>query len=159
MLRCSSLITAGCFQKLENGNKAAEETSMTDADALIQRIRANAALVVSVAAKEVGTSIGYDQVGVEWLNGYIQRQHEQGDPGERNGLVQTLGSYLGECIVHSLGGEWASANGTWAIRFDAGNAAFPFAKVRKHLDRGADDSVLGFYKSVAVLFRTTEEKL
>jgi hypothetical protein len=131
---------------------------MTDADALIHRIRANAELVISAAAKDLGTSIGYDQAGVEWLNGYIQRRHEQGNPRNRDGLVQRLGSYLDECIVHSLGGEWAQVDGTWAIRFDTGSAALPFAKVRKQLDRGAEESVLSSYRTIAVLFRNTDAK-
>ena len=57
----------------------AEEMPMAD------RIRANAELVVSVAGDELKQEIGYDETGVRWLDGYIQRQHEQGDPNNRDG--------------------------------------------------------------------------
>ena len=139
----------------ENDGAGNSEDSYMDADsAVLARIRANAELVVTVAHNELGKDITYDQAGVEWLDGYIQRQHEQGDPTLRPKLVQTLGSFLGECIVRSLGGHWDRDGGTWAIRFDKRNAAFPFAKVQKHLDNGGGDSVLGFYQSIRVIFKT-----
>lgn len=120
---------------------------------MVDRIRANAELVVSVAARELGESVGYDEAGVRWLDGYIQRQHEQGDPTIRDGLVSTLGSFLGECIVRSFGGAWAEIDGSWCVRFDDGNAAFPFGKVDKHLEHGAEDSVLSFFTVIPVVFR------
>jgi hypothetical protein len=120
---------------------------------VLAHIRANAELVVTVARKELGKDITYDQAGVEWLDGYIMRQHEQGDPAKLAKLAQILGSFLGECIVRSHGGHWARDEGTWAIRFDERNAAFPFAKVQKHLNNGGGDSVLSFYKSIRVIFK------
>jgi hypothetical protein len=74
---------------------------------MVERIQANAELVVNVARNQLGEEVGYDEAGVRWLDGYIQRQHEQGDPADRPGLVSTLGSYLGECIIRSFGGKWA----------------------------------------------------
>lgn len=120
---------------------------------MVERIRANAELVASVAAKQLGKGVGYDEAGVRWLDGYIQRQHEQGDRANQDGLVNTLGSFLGECIVRTFGGEWAEVDGSWCVRFDDRNAAYPFAKVAKHLEHGAEDSVLSFFTAIPVLFR------
>lgn len=120
---------------------------------IVDRIRANAELVVSVAAKQLGEAVGYDEAGVRWLDGYIQRQHEQGDPANRDGLVSTLGSFLGECIVQSFGGTWTEINGAWCVQFDDCNAAYPFAKVDKQLEHGAEDSVLSFFTLIPVMFR------
>jgi len=126
---------------------------MPDDLSMLDRIRANAELVVSVARKQLAEEIGYDEAGVRWLDGYIQRQHEQGNPANRDGLVSTLGSYLGECIVRSFGGQWADVDGSWCVRFDDRNAAHPFAKVAKQLEHGANDSVLSFFTAIPVLFR------
>lgn len=126
---------------------------MADELQMVDRIRANAELVVTVAAKQLGEAVGYDEAGVRWLDGYIQRQHEQGDPTKREGLTSTLGSFLGECIVRSYGGAWAEMDGSWCVRFDDRNAAYPFAKVSKHLEHGAEDSVLSFFTIIPVLFR------
>lgn len=125
---------------------------MVDEPSMVDRIRANAALVVSVAERQLGQSIGFDEAGVRWLDGYIQRQHEQGDPSQRDALVSRLGSFLGECIVCSFGGEWAEVDGWWCVRFDERSAAFPFDKVAKHLENGAEDSVLSFFSGIPVLF-------
>lgn len=125
----------------------ASEMSMVD------RIRANAEQVVSAATAEVGEPVGYDEDGVRWLDEFIQDQHEQGDPADRRALVNNLGSYLGECIVRSFGGEWAEVDGSWCVRFDDRNAAYPFAKVRKHLENGAGESVLSFFTLIPVVFR------
>lgn len=127
---------------------------MTHDNLSMDRIRANADVVVSVAQKQLGQEVGYDLAGVRWLDGYIQRQHEQGNPANRDGLVSTLRSFLGECIIRSFGGEWIEVDGSWCVQFDDRNAAFPFAKVSKHLEHGAEDSVLSFFRAIPVLFRS-----
>ncbi|WP_437281108.1 hypothetical protein WME90_11290 [Sorangium sp. So ce375] len=125
---------------------------MSDDKSVLMKIRANAALVLKVARDELGQDVDYDLAGVSWLDGFIQRQHEQGREEQRDGLVSTLGSYLGECVVQTFGGEWAEKDGSWCVRFDDRNAVFPFAKVAKHLESGAGDSVLSFFTLIPVVF-------
>ncbi len=126
---------------------------MADDLPMLERIRANAELVVSMASERLGLQVGYDERGVQWLDEFIQRQHEQGNPAIREGLADTLGSYLGECIIHSFGGEWADVDGSWCVRFDDRNAAYPLAKVAKQLANGAEDSVASFFSAIPLLFR------
>lgn len=106
-----------------------------------------------MAANQFGEVVGFDEVGGRWLDGYIQRQHERSDPANRDGLVSALGSFLGECIVRTFGGEWAEGDGTWYVRFDDRNVAYPLTKVAKHLEHGAEDSVLSFFTAIPVVFR------
>ena len=131
---------------------------MSDDLPMVDRIRANAELVVSVARDQLGEEVGYDEAGVRWLDEYIQLQHEQGNPANRDGLVSTLGSYLGECIIRSFGGAWAEVDGAWCVRFDDHNAAYPFAKVSKQLEHGAGDSLLSFFIIIPVVFRRQEKQ-
>jgi hypothetical protein len=119
----------------------------------IAAIRANAALVVSIANDRPGQELAFDEQAIRWLDGYIQRQYEAGDPTSRDGLVNTLGSFLGECIIRSFGGEWAYVDGSWCVRFDEKNAVFPFAKVAKQLENGSVDSVLSFFTIIPIVFR------
>jgi hypothetical protein len=119
----------------------------------IEFIRTNAALVVSVAREQLGQDLAFGEPSVRWLDGYIQRQHEAGDSANREGLVNTLGSFLGECVIRSFGGEWALVEGSWCVRFDEKNVAFPFAKVAKQLENGSEDSVLSFFRVIPVVFR------
>lgn len=71
-----------------------------------------------LAAKQLHQTVGYSEAGVRWLDGYIQQQHEQGDAANREGLVSTLGSFLGECIIHNFGGQWADVEGFWCVLWD-----------------------------------------
>ncbi len=124
-----------------------------ESDSTLEKIQANAALVVRIASEQLGENIGYDEAGVLWLDGYVQRQHEGGNPSNRADLINTLGSYLGEVITQSFGGEWAEVERSWSIRFDDRNAVFPFAKVAKQLENGRGYSVLGFFTLIPVLFK------
>jgi hypothetical protein len=125
---------------------------MADDLPMVERIRANAAKVLALARAQLDEEVGYDGAGVRWLDGYIQRQHERGDPAEQEVLVSALGAYLGECIIRNIGGEWAEREGWWHVRFDDRNSASPFSKVRKQLKYGEEDSVLCFYALVAMFF-------
>lgn len=118
---------------------------------MLEQIKHNAELVISVAETQLDKQIGYNREGVEWLDGYIQRQHEHGDPTKFEGLANTLGSYFGECIIATYGGKWQQTEYGWGVEFENGNSAFPFAKVAKHLENGSDDSVLAMFDSIAVL--------
>jgi hypothetical protein len=90
---------------------------------------------------------------VYWLDGYVQRQHETGDPDQREGLVNTLGAYLGQCIIETYGGIWARVDGVLCVAFDAKNDANPFAKVAKHLENGREDSCLSFFTAIPSVFK------
>jgi hypothetical protein len=118
---------------------------------MIDHIRANAEFVISLAQKHLGQKIGYDQSGVEWLDTYIQELHK--DNYQTSGkLIDCLGSYLGECIVHTFGGQWSDVAGAWGVRVDNQNVAFPFSKVAKQLENGAEDSVLSFFTAIPRVF-------
>jgi hypothetical protein len=67
-------------------------------------------------------------------------------------LVNTLGSYLGKCIIETYGGAWARAEAAGCVAFKADNKAMPFAKIEKHLTNGREDSCLSFFKVIQVVF-------
>src|SRR4030095_11778686 len=103
---------------------------------------------------------GFDAPSVQWLEGFIERQRIREDVGPEfvSKMVSGLGSYLGECIVRSYGGQWALGNDGWRVQFDDKNAAFPFAKVQKQFANGKDagDGVYGFFTAIPILFRRIE---
>lgn len=115
-------------------------------------ITKNAELVRSTASQKLGVAANYDIEGVRWLDGFINGQHLGASDEVKERLVQTLGSFLGECIRKTYGGEWVDESGSWEIRFSQGNAAYPFTKVRKQLQNGPEDSVLGMFTAIPALF-------
>jgi hypothetical protein len=126
---------------------------MAEEQSIVEEIRANAAMIVRMAAERLGVELHYDEAGVRWLDGFLQRQHEAGDPSTREGLTGPLGSYLGECIIHCYGGAWAKLDGSWAVCFDDQNGVFPFSRVSRQLANGQDDSVLGFFTFIPHVFK------
>lgn len=122
-----------------------------------EMIRANAEMVVAQLREASGMEgFGYNAESVAWLDGFIERQRVRpefadGEAAER--LSQTLGSFLGECVVRCYGGEWREAGGSWAVCFGGDdNAAYPFNKVRKQFANGAGDSVLSWFETIPVIF-------
>lgn len=116
---------------------------------LRDKIQANAQMVINDLGKlasDLGDNFGYNRESVEFIEGYIERCKQRGvTPEQTEGLVQMLGSFLGECIVHVYGGEWREYEGQPGIFFENGSGAFPFSKVRMQFKNGLQDSVLGFY--------------
>jgi hypothetical protein len=120
-------------------------------------IRANADLVLAVAREDYGQSFGFDAEGVRWLDGYLQRLHEQGGVDDTETLCDRLGSYLGTCIIETYGGAWQETEHGWAVVLDGDLAVFPFNKTLKHLTEGAADSILSLFNSIPALIAHTED--
>lgn len=127
----------------------------------LEAIKRNAQLVVEQSGAISGLpNFGYNSESVEWVEGFIERLRSNGDmsPEKTHRLVQVYGSYLGECIIHCYGGEWRESEGTFGVFFDDDNAAFPFAKVEKQFNNGAEvgDSISSFYRCIPLLFKREE---
>jgi len=116
-----------------------------------EAIRANAKLVVDKFRSLSGleASFGYNRESVAWVDGFIERYRSKPDFTIESAamLVQVIGSYLGECVIHEYGGEWRQREDGWGVFFDDKNAVFPFAKVYKQFENGVErgDSILGFF--------------
>jgi hypothetical protein len=100
-----------------------------------------------------------DRASLEWIDGYLTRMHGARVDGTLqaptvDGLVQVVGSFVGEAVIRTYGGSWGQRDGDWAVVFDEHNAAFPFTKVAKHLENGPEDSVLSFFDCLPFAFKS-----
>ncbi len=119
---------------------------------LEEKLRLNAEMVIENLSQHAGFELGFNEESVEWIDGFIERQRAR-EGFEPGGLLNTLGSFLGECMCQELGCKWKhQPNGQLAVEFSDGNAAFPFNKVQKQFANGEEDSILSFYQSAAVIF-------
>lgn len=114
----------------------------------------NAELVITTFQALTDFDFGYNLQSVKWLQGYLERINQSNDLDEnaRNGLVNTIGSYLGQCIIERYGGEWGTHHGVMGIKFDERNWAFPFNKVEKCLANSGDDSLYSFFTGIPAVF-------
>jgi hypothetical protein len=119
-----------------------------------EKIRADAQLVLDrfSSLSEPQKQFGYNQESLKCVEEFIEQQRSTADvtPDTIANLIQILGSYLGECIIHSYGGAWRQQDDQWGIFFDESNAVFPFNKVSKQFQNGlaGGDSVLSFFELI-----------
>jgi hypothetical protein len=112
-------------------------------------------------ANEVKTSLGinFDEKGVKYLEGFIERTKSQIAKEEWGGLINSCGAFLGQSIIEQYGGEWSTEeNGQISISFDENNKVFPFSKVSKQFDNGLEDSIYSFYSIIPKIFKLKPKK-
>ena len=119
---------------------------------LQDKVRANADLVRQMAKEHMNIVVGYDEAGVRWLDGYIDRQRQAAADDIKAKLPDTLGCFLGECVRAAFGGQWiAHPEHGLELRFSERLSIFPLNKVRKQLANEEGDSVLGLYRAIGPL--------
>lgn len=113
-------------------------------------------------AESVRTQLNlkYDAESVKFIEGFIERNKSSFSREESNGLINSLGSFVGQCIIENYGGQWQVDNdtGSVAVVFDDNNKAYPFAKVSKQFDNGLEDSVYSFYSVIPTVFKLDKKK-
>ncbi|NLT51438.1 MAG: hypothetical protein GXX85_11025, partial [Ignavibacteria bacterium] len=96
-------------------------------------------------------NFGYDAESVIWTEGFIERQRKEKKYAGAvpEGLVNVIGSYLGECIIKVTNGvwKWDEKQKDWSILFQSGCSAFPFVKVWKQFKNGTEggESIASFF--------------
>ena len=119
-----------------------------------EKLLANAQLVIEQfsSLSNLQTQFGYNHESLMWVEGFIERQRNEPNfqPENASGLIGMLGSYLGQCIIHSHGGTWRKEEGQWGVFFDDSNAVFPFNKVRKQFLNGVagGDSIVSCFDQI-----------
>jgi len=118
---------------------------------LVELIKKNAQLVIDRLGQLSDVNFGLNRESVAWVEGFIERQRARPDfdsTGVKN-LVNSLGSFLGECIIANAGGSWrwSDEHQTWSVAFSDNSHAFPFVKVSKLFADGLEggESILSFY--------------
>jgi hypothetical protein len=97
--------------------------------------------------------LDYDEAGVRWLDGYIDRARLRPTDDRWKGAIQVIGAFLGECTIRSLGGHWAMYGSMPGIAQEKKGFVFPHNKVVKQFRYGKEggDSILGFYEMNKVM--------
>jgi hypothetical protein len=117
----------------------------------IVRIQELAAYVIEEFGPISDIDFGFNRESLAWIEGLVERERNRRDlrEGLPEGLINTLGSFFGECIVVATDGVWCWHEGQqdWGVHFKSGVYAFPFAKLSKQFKNGLEggDSILGFY--------------
>lgn len=91
----------------------------------------------------------FNAAAVAELARFVEAQRAELPEAERQGVVMALGCFLGECLVRTYGGEWASGP-DGATGVGLANRLFfnPFYLVDQQLKQGETASVAAFFASV-----------
>jgi len=102
----------------------------------------------------------YNAESIKFLEGFIERNKANFNQEDAKGLINSIGSFLGQCIIENYGGHWErdSETGIVAVDFDDKNKAFPFAKVSKQFENGLEDSIYSFYTIIPTIFKLDKMK-
>lgn len=100
-------------------------------------------------------NLNYDLHSVKFIEEFIERQRNNFDSEQRKGLINSIGSFVGQCIIINYGGHWQvdQDTQTMCITLDDKNKIFPFAKTAKQFENGLEDSVYSFYTIIPTLFK------
>ena len=104
------------------------------------------------AAEQVREQLGlpaFDADAVMRPSEFVEA-HRNGLPNEqRDGLVASLGCFLGQCLAVVYGGEWAkNADGETGVKLKNQLFFNPFYLVNRQLNEGESASVAAFFASV-----------
>lgn len=118
---------------------------------LLRMIRSHSNHVLAYAHEIDARELSYDDDAVAWLSACLEQAREDLDAGDRAALVGTHGSFLGDCIIAELGGEWDEEAGEPCVRIRHDLRAYPYARVELHLRHGERDSVGRYFWVLRIL--------
>ena len=92
----------------------------------------------------------YDAAAVQQLAKIIEAQRRGITPATRQGIIISLGAFLGQCLVESFQGQWAAGpDGTTGVGIRGQLFFNPFYRVAQQLEHGVAASVADFYAALA----------
>ncbi len=104
------------------------------------------------AAEQVRQQLGltaFDADAVMRLSEFVEANRVALPAAQRDGLVASLGCFLGQCLVVVYGGEWAkNADGETGVELEKRVFLNPFYLVNRQLNEGESASVAAFFASV-----------
>ena len=96
-------------------------------------------------------NFNFEEESVNLLSGIIDKEGSAYSDKTKNALSTLWGAYLGAAIIDNYGGKWVKmGDGSYAVLVGVSKYVFPMVRVYKHINNGAEDSILALYKSVTI---------
>jgi hypothetical protein len=101
----------------------------------------------------------YDGHAIEVVDKLIEEQRKLYLGKEREGLINSLGAFVGQCIIENFGGKWQfdPVSKNYCVSFDDENRIYPFVKVAKQFEHGSEDSVRSFFRMIPFIFKMEQK--
>jgi hypothetical protein len=100
-------------------------------------------------------NLEFDTNSMKFIEGFIERQKNKFDQEQQKGLINSIGAFVGQCVIKNYGGQWEMDKelNSLCVSFDSKNKVYPFAKTSKQFENGLEDSVYSFYEMIPFLFK------
>lgn len=102
---------------------------------------------IDTTKKSFFIDLKYDKESILKLDDMIRSAWPEKPPVQIDNVILLFGSFLGEAIRQTLGGEWIENEQGWGIKI--GDATLMvFNKIKKRLLNGMGDSISYYYQSM-----------
>ncbi|PIU98370.1 hypothetical protein COS61_01745 [Candidatus Wolfebacteria bacterium CG03_land_8_20_14_0_80_40_12] len=109
------------------------------------QFRQYAQIHIDITKKSFGIDLGFDEKSILKLDDLIQEAWPDQPPTQIDNVILLFGSFLGEAIKQTLGGEWVQTEQGWGIKI--GDATLMvFTKIKKRLLNGIEGSISYYYQ-------------
>lgn len=148
------LMTDRRVAKAAYGDPVADPIERDRLEMLVDELVQNS---LSRLEEGVVAELDYTEESLAWLDGMIDSGFAETDKpvdGVLEALVMDWGSYLGQMLIDSLGGEWYFREPLWhsSIHFaSAGVECFPYHRVAKRFLQGPSESLGLYYQALVDL--------
>lgn len=115
-------------------------------------IAGNVALVEDRLLPDAGIDPGDWAGAVTYLDGFIEGQRVRADAPDHGRLSDVLGAYFGHALIGAHGGRWIRDDSGIGVEV-GGVIAYPFHKVAKQFEHGAEESIEAMFRSLPVLVK------
>jgi len=106
-----------------------------------ERLRETAELFVKLA-RDAGQALEFDDAGIRWAAWYVDGIRPVEREDQRRVQAALVGSFVGEALIATRGGEWVNDEGEWSLRLGDGTRLYPFRQALTHITDGEDESIL-----------------
>ncbi|HOX97082.1 MAG TPA: hypothetical protein PL066_01850 [bacterium] len=104
-------------------------------------------IYIDTTKQSFGIELNYDEESILKLDNIIQESWPDKPPIQIDNVIVLFGSFLGEAIKQTLGGEWVETEQGLGIKI--GDATIMvFTKIKKRLLNGMEDSISYYYKNL-----------
>ncbi len=105
---------------------------------------------IDITKQTFGIDLGFDEESIKKQDELIQQGWKGALPENLQGPLTLFGCYLGEAIIHNLGGTWIEHEGNWMVEISGKDGtkmkANVFRKVENRFRNGDEDSIYYFYQ-------------
>jgi len=109
---------------------------------------------IDTARQSFSVDLKYDEESILKLDDMIQSAWPEKPPVQIDNVILLFGSFLGEAIRHTLGGEWVKKEQGWGIKI--GDATLMvFTKIKKRLLNGMENSISYYYQSTKGMLKNS----